>query len=159
MAQTGLRDDPLRGYKFYISLTNTAGALQKAVFGVKRVAAGGFSECSGLDASMTVEEYSEGGQNTYVHKFMTRMTYSNITLKRGLTFSSELWKWHADYVAGRGKRLDGLIVLQNELGLPVKSWKFVRGLPLKMSGPSLNASQSGVAIESLEIAHEGWQLL
>ena len=159
MSATGSRNDPFPAFRFYVSLIQTAGALQKAVFGAKKVAAGGFTECTGLDATMTLEEYSEGGQNAYVHKFMTRMTYSNIVLKRGMTFSDELWRWHADYIAGNGKRSDGLITLANEFGLPVRSWKFVRGLPAKLTGPTLNASQSAVAIETLEIAHEGWQLL
>lgn len=158
MSITGMRDDPFRAFNFYISLTESAGLLQKAIFGTEQVAAGGFSECSGLEANMTVEEYVEGGLNGYVHKFMTRMTYANIVLKRGMSFSNELWQWHADFINGEGKRMDGVIVLQNEIGLPVRSWKFVRGLPVKMTGPTLNAAQSAVAIESLEIIHEGWSL-
>jgi phage tail-like protein len=156
MATTGFRDDPVRGFNFHISLIKSAGILQKAIFGTEPIAAGGFSECSGLEANMTVEDYLEGGVNNYVHKFMTRMTYANIVLKRGMSFSSELWQWHADFINGNGKRMDGLIVLQNELGLPVKAWKFVRGLPMKMTGPTLNAAQGAVAIETLEIVHEGW---
>lgn len=156
---TGRRSDPLPAYNFYISLVQNAGTLQKAVFGSEQVAAGGFSECTGLEASLTVEEYAEGGLNGYVHKFPTRMTYSNIVLKRGVGFSDELWRWHEAYASGEGKRSDGLIVLKNEIGLPIKSWKFVRGLPMKLTGPSFNAGQSAVAIESLEIVHEGWKLL
>lgn len=155
----GMREDPLRAFNFYISLTKTAGILQQAIFGTERTAAGGFSECTGLEATMTVEEYAEGGLNGYMHKFMTRMTYSNIVLKRGMSFSDELWRWHQDFINGEGQRSDGLIVLQDENGLPVRSWKFVRGLPLKMSGPSFNAAQSAIAIETLEIVHEGWTLL
>ena len=56
---------------------------------------------------------------------------------------------------GKGKRKDGLIVLLNEARRPAKMWKFKRGLLVKWVGPSFNASQSNVAIESLEIAHEG----
>jgi phage tail-like protein len=159
VATTGLRNDPVSGYRFIVSLVGSAGTLQRAVFGTERVAAGGFSECSGLEANMTVEEYAEGGVNDYVHKFMTRMTYANIVLKRGVGFSNELWTWHADYVQGRGRRLDGLIMLLNDFGLPVKSWQFVRGLPVKLVGPTLNATQSAVAIETLEIVHEGWKLV
>ena len=159
MSATGNRNDPFPSFRFYVSLIETAGTLQKAVFGSEEVAAGGFSECTGLEASMTLEEYSEGGQNAYVHKLMTRMTYTNIVLKRGMTFSDQLWRWHADYVSGNGKRSDGLITLANEFGLPVRHWQFVRGLPAKITGPTLNASQSAAAIETLEIAHEGWKLL
>ena len=56
---------------------------------------------------------------------------------------------------GKGKRKDGLVVLQDESHTPAKVWKFKRGIPVKWTGPALNASQSNIAIESLEIAHEG----
>ena len=57
-----------------------------------------------------------------------------------------------------GKRKDGLIVLRDEARKPAKVWKFKRGIPTKWVGPSLNAMQNSVAIESLEIAHEGLEL-
>jgi phage tail-like protein len=69
--------------------------------------------------------------------------------------SDDLWTWHNDWVQGNGKRKDGLIVLLDESRSPAKVWKFKRGIPSKWVGPSLNATQSNVAIESLEIAHEG----
>jgi len=106
-----------------------------------------------------VEEYSEGGENRYVHKFPTRMTYANIVLKRGITFSQDLWKWHYDYANGKGKRLDGVITLLDESQEPVQNWAFQGGLPLKWSGPTLNAAQSAVAVETLEIIHQGWKPL
>jgi phage tail-like protein len=159
MSATGIRNDPFPAFNFYVSLIESAGWLQKAVFGSEQVSAGGFTECTGLEATMTLEDYTEGGLNSYVHKFMTRMTYSNIVLKRGMTFSDELWRWHADFVSGKGKRTDGLITLVNEFRLPVRSWKFARGLPAKLTGPTLNASQGAVAVETLEIVHEGWQLV
>jgi phage tail-like protein len=62
------------------------------------------------------------------------------------------------YVNGNGKRRDGVIVLCDELRLPLKTWTFSRGLPLKWTGPTLNAAQSTIAIESLEIMHEGLRL-
>ena len=108
---------------------------------------------------MQVEDYPEGGENRFVHKFPTRMTYSNLILKRGVSFSEDLWNWHFDYVQGKGKRRDGLIILRSELHIPVKVWIFKRGLPLKWTGPTFNASQSAVAIESLDIVHEGLELV
>ena len=56
---------------------------------------------------------------------------------------------------GKGKRRDGVIVLLNDLHLPNNIWYFRRGLPVKYTGPTMNASQNSVAIESIEIAHEG----
>ncbi len=159
MAIPGFRLDPLPAFNFYISLIDTSSTLAVVTTAINFIAAGGFSECSGLDGTLQVEEYSEGGENRFVHKFPTRMTYSNITLRRGMGFSDDLWNWHFDYVNGRWKRRDGLIILQNDQHQPVKIWKFKRGLPLKWAGPTLNASQSATAIETLEIMHEGLELV
>ena len=165
---TGQRSDPVPAFNFYISLIRTSSSLakflgdstlEKALLSTDLVVAGGFSECSGIEGTLQVEEYSEGGENRFVHKFPTRMNYSNITLKRGITLSQELWKWHFDYANGKGKRLDGLITLLDESENAVRIWAFQKGLPLKWTGPTLNAAQSQVAIETLEIAHQGWKPL
>jgi phage tail-like protein len=58
-------------------------------------------------------------------------------------------------VTGQGRRRDGLIVLLDEQHNARKIWRFSRGLPMKYTGPSMNATQNAVAIESIEIAHEG----
>ncbi len=88
-----------------------------------------------------------------------RASHSNITLKHGVIYSyDDLWDWHYSWVQGQGTRKDGLIVLNDNSGQPAKIWKFRRGIPVKWSGPSLNATQNGVAVESLEIAHEGLEM-
>jgi phage tail-like protein len=156
---SGSRNDPLPSYNFYITLLDSSNVVGTIISAVANFAVAGFSECSGLDASIEIFDYKEGGVNGYVHKFATRASYSNITLKRGVVYQSDdLWKWHYDWVQGRGKRRDGLISLMDEARNPLKVWKFKRAVPLKWTGPSLNAAQSNVAIESLEIAHEGLQM-
>jgi phage tail-like protein len=157
MAQPGARKDPLPSYNFYISLIDSTSTVAQVLSAINLTPISGFSECTGLEATMQVEEYIEGGQNSYVHKFPTRVTYANIVLKRGMTFSQELWNWHMDYFKGRGKRRDGLIVLQDEARNPTRIWAFQRGLPVRWIGPTFNATQSAVAVETLEIAHEGWK--
>jgi len=151
-----IRIDPLSVFNFYLTLidaSNVVGTLLTAAF---NYAVAGFSECSGLDVTLEVMEYKEGGVNGYVHKFPTRASHGNITLKRGVIFlEDDLWTWHQGFVQGAGKRKDGLIVLLDEARKPAKVWKFKRGIPIKYAGPMMNATQSGVAIESLEIAHEG----
>ncbi len=159
MAIPGVRSDPFPAFNFYISLLDSSSTLAALSSVANFVLGGGFSECSGLEGTMQMEEYSEGGENRFVHKFFTRMTYANIVLQRGVTFSEDLWNWHAAYVKGKGKRRDGVIIMQNELKIPVKTWVFKRGLPMRWTGPSFNASQSNVAIETLEIAHQGLELL
>ncbi|MEA2339771.1 MAG: hypothetical protein QOE82_3778 [Thermoanaerobaculia bacterium] len=149
--------DPLMVFNFRVALIDTSSQLTTAI-GAAGLVLGGFTECSGLDASVQIEDYIEGGENTYVHKFPTRITWGNITLKRGITLSEDLWNWHLAFVQGKGKRQDGLIVLCSAQGIPIKTWIFKRGLPVKWTGPAFNATQSAVAIETLEIAHEGVEL-
>jgi phage tail-like protein len=151
-----LRIDPLSTFNFYITLIDSSNVAGTLISAALNYFVAGFSECSGIDASIEVIDFKEGGVNDYVHKFATRTSFSNLTLKHGVIFlSDDLWRWHNDWVQGNGKRKDGLIVLLDESRSPAKVWKFKRGIPSKWVGPSLNAAQSNVAIESLEIAHEG----
>src|SRR5438132_6771777 len=131
MPVPGLRSDPLLAFNFYVTLIDSSSAIAGISTVINAALGGGFTECTGLDGTLQVEEYNEGGVNGFVHKFPTRMTYSNITLKRGVAFSEDLWNWHFSYVQGKGKRRDGVIFLQNESHIPVKAWVFRRGLPLK----------------------------
>lgn len=153
------RFDPLPAFNFYISLLDLSSTFSTLKSGVTGFALGGFSECSGLDASLEVEEYKAGGVNDRVYKFPGRSVFSNITLKRGVGFGEDLWLWHEEFINGEGTRRNGLIILANELRIPIKIWSFERGIPLKWSGPSFNASTSAVAIESIEIAHEKLELM
>ncbi|MBR0820216.1 phage tail protein [Bradyrhizobium liaoningense] len=154
-----LRSDPMLNHNFVVSLLDTSSVLATVgsalVSGLLDVAVGGFSECQGLEASMKVEEFNEGGNNGAVLKFPGRVSWTNITLKRGVAGNSSLWDWFYGFVEGRGKRRDGVIVLLNEMMVPNNIWYFRRGLPLKYSGPQMNATQNNVAIESMEISHEG----
>ena len=115
----------------------------------------GFSECTGLETQLEVEDYREGGLNDRIRKFPTRLSWSNIVLKTGIGLGDDLWKWHVAYANGTGKRRDGIIVLENDLHIPLKMWQFTRGLPIRYAGPAFNAKASEVAIESIEIVHEG----
>lgn len=151
-----IRIDPLGVFNFYLTLIDSSNVVGTLISAALNYAVAGFSECSGLEITMEVMEYKEGGVNSYVHKFLTRASHTNITLKRGVTsLEDDLWTWHQNFVQGVGTRRDGLIVLLDDSRSPTKVWKFTRGIPLKWVGPSLNATQSGVAIESLEISHEG----
>jgi phage tail-like protein len=158
-SQTALRSDPVLNYNFIISLLDSSSTLgllgSIAMPAIFDVAAGGFSECSGLEMSLQVEEFREGGNNGRVLKFPTRVTWSNISLKKGVGAGSALWDWHYGFTEGKGKRRDGVIVLLTDLRKAHNIWYFRRGLPVKYTGPALNSMQSSVAVESIEIAHEG----
>lgn len=153
------RLDPLLNHNFVVTLVDTTsllGALPTLMSGgVLAAVTAGFSECSGLEMSMQPEEYKEGGNNATVLKFASRVSWSNLTLRRGVSVSTDLWDWHYGYVEGRGKRRDGVVVLLDAARAPARLWCFRRGLPVKYTGPQLNAAQSNVAIEAIEIAHEG----
>ncbi|HTV73860.1 MAG TPA: phage tail protein [Candidatus Acidoferrales bacterium] len=138
--------------------SSSVSAAVSAVGAVAGALLGGFQECTGLETSLEVEDYKEGGLNDRIRKFPSRVTWTNIVLKRGIGIGDDLWQWHADYINGTGKRRDGIIVLENDQHVPMKMWHFQRGLPIKWSGPALNAKMSEVAIESLEIVHEGLTL-
>lgn len=159
LGAVGVRADPVLSHNFLVSLLDTSSnlALAKsvAVSAIMDVALGGFTECSGLEMSLDVEEYNEGGRNGHVLKFPTRVKWSNITLKMGVGAGTDLWDWHYGFVEGKGRRRDGIIILQNDIQVPNNIWYFRRGLPVKYTGPPMNATQSNVAIESIEITHEG----
>jgi phage tail-like protein len=155
--EVGLRLDPLLAHNFLITLIDTSSSLAMNVLStaVFDVALGGFTECTGLEMSLDVEEYREGGRNGESLQFPKGVRWSKVTLKKGVGAGTALWDWHYGFVTGTGKRRDGLIVLLNDLHLPAHIWHFRRGLPTRYSGPTLNAAQSAVAIESIEITHEG----
>ncbi|MFZ0318999.1 MAG: phage tail protein [Candidatus Sulfotelmatobacter sp.] len=158
MASTaqGVRVDPYRAFNFLITLADSAGSSGGAA---QSTPAGGFSECSGIEMSMDIEEYKEGGNNATTLRFPTRIKWTNLRLKRGIALADDLWLWHYGFVQGQVVRRDGVVTLLDEQKNPVKVWSFTRGLPVKWTGPSLNAIQNQVAIEELEIAHEGLKLL
>lgn len=153
------RVDPYRAFNFLITLVDSASSTGTSSPPQQSQPSGGFSECTGLDISMDIEEYKEGGNNGLILRFPTRVKWSNLRLKRGIATSNDLWLWHFGFVQGKVARRDGVVTLQDEQQNPVKTWSFKRGLPVKWTGPTLNAAQNQVAIEELEIAHEGLKLL
>jgi phage tail-like protein len=155
----GTRRDPYRAFNFSITLIDSSSELLSVIQRIDQIAAGGFAECAGLHSSIELEEHKEGGNNSTVLKFPTRATFEPITLKRGVGRSDDIWQWHNSFILGRGKRRDGLVVLHDEARQPVKVWAFHRGIPTKYGGPSLVAADSAVAIEELEITHEGLALI
>jgi phage tail-like protein len=142
MAQTGARIDPFRNFNFLVEIDGITQA--------------NFIECTGLDAATEVIETREGGNNTTVYKLPGKTTYTDITLKSGVTASRELWLWRQGVIEGNVSRRNGSIVLfdlanSNE----VARWHFVNAWPSKWDGPMLNAKGNDIAIETLVLAHEG----
>jgi len=116
----------------------------------------GFSDCSGLGSSTDPIEYREGGDNTTMRKLPGLTKYTNISLKWGLSDSRELYDWYRKVVTGKTERRNGSIVVLDADGLTeVVRWNFFNGWPTKLEAPTLSAKGNEVAIETLEIAHEG----
>lgn len=133
---------------------------------------GSFAEVTGLESSVELETYAEGGRNEQVHRFVKGVKFPNLVFKRGVTARPDLWDWHAQVVSGAKTviRKSGLIILFDRNGpgsgnpalggltrVPVAGWMFERGLPEKIQGPPLDAKSNNVAIEMLEISHQRLQ--
>jgi phage tail-like protein len=129
------------------------------VLAIDRLASVSFSKCSGLAGEVSVEEYQEGGENRFTHRFPARTSFPNLVLSQGAGPMQELWDWFYEfYVAGLVAPRDGTVVLMGAVDgdlAPVRVWAFTRGWPVKLTGPELDAQSSAVAIDSIEIAHHG----
>lgn len=118
----------------------------------------GFSEVSGLTVETEFEEIAEGGVNQYVHRLPSRTRYEPIVLKRGITVMSDLWDWYADVVEGKVVRRNGSIILFDNRFIEFRRWNFYDAYPTKWIGPALDASGSQVAVETIELVHNGLKL-
>jgi phage tail-like protein len=138
---TGERKDPFRASNFLVEID-----------GITRA---GFRECSGLDSSQDPIDYREGIDPLHVRKLPGLVKYSNISLKRGITDDSELWNWRKTVMDGNIQRKNGSIILLDDTGAEKARWNFVNGWPTKWTGPTFNATGNEVAIETMDIVHEG----
>ncbi len=122
---------------------------------IQGLVAAGFSEVSGLSAETDFDSVEEGGVNEYVHKLPGRTKYPNLVLKRGLVDSTALWNWYHDVVTGKITRRSGAIILLDSVGDEKWRWNFKDAYPVKWIGPELKADANTVAVETLELAHNG----
>ena len=118
-----------------------------------------FKSVSGLDAETAVIEYRTGNMPTLSSIKLPGLTkYSNIVLKRGMTADLTLWRWYKTTIDGQAQRRDGTITLLDTALKPVLRWRFRNGWICKWEGPDLDASANEIAIETIEIAHDGLEL-
>ena len=117
----------------------------------------GFSEASGLTIEKQVIEYRDGASKDYGTVKMPGLPkFANIVLKRGIIpADNEFYDWLNTTKMNQVERRDLTISLLNEDHEPVISWKAVNCFPVKVEGPGLKATGNEVAIETLELAHEG----
>jgi len=129
---------------------------------------GGFQECGGLELSADIHDYLEGGRNDGIIRRVGRVKLVPVVLKRGMLMATPggyadiaLWDWLHGMVRGGQPvpRYNGQVeVFDPAMRRVVARWSFYRGLPLKVTGPVLNAKTGEIAIEELQIAHEGLRL-
>lgn len=120
------------------------------------ITSAGFKEVSGLDDETDVGTYREGNDPTLgSRKLPGLLKHSNITLHRGITGDHELWDWRQKIARGNEDRRNVSIILCNDLGEPKIQWDLRAAWPSKWSGPSFDAASGEVAVEELELAHEG----
>lgn len=117
----------------------------------------GFSEVSGLTIEAQAIEYRDGVMPEFSPIKMPGMKkYSNITMKRGIIAGdNEFFDWLNEIQLNKIEPRDLTISLLNEEHEPVASWKAKNAFPVKVEGPGLKATGNEVAIESIEVAHEG----
>lgn len=120
----------------------------------------GFSEATGLDVENEVIEYRDGAMLEFTKLKMPGMQkYGNITLKRGVfSKDNEFFTWWNTVKLNTIERRDIIISLLNEEHNPVLTWKIKNAWPVKVQGTDLKADGSEVAIETLELAHEGMKM-
>lgn len=122
---------------------------------------GAFRECTGLGSENEVVEYKASGEKGeyIIKKVPGRLKWNNITLKRGITDAMDMWKWRKLVEQGKidDARKNGTITMYNQQGDSIAKWNFTNAWPSKLSGPSANAGNNEVAIEELELTHEGYE--
>jgi len=120
-----------------------------------------FQECSGLSLQTDSFEYNEGGLNSYTHKLPVRTKVGNVTVKRALVVHDGLWKWYEDVVSGNINRRSIIISATDNkvdsLGRPKVIFVLDDALPIKWTGPAFKASESAIAVESIEFVTRGFK--
>jgi len=136
------RKDPYQAYNFAVEIE-----------GVTRA---GFKGCTGLDSSSAATKYREGTDATLAQRQVPGLlSFSNVTLTRGISDDHALWDWRQDVMKGKVQRRSLSIVLRDDQGNERIRWNLRNCWPTKWSGPSFDATADAIGIETLELAHEG----
>lgn len=141
----GPRHDPAPDFNFLVEIDG--------------ITIAGFAECSGLSSETDVIEYREGNERTLgVRKLPGLTRYSNVILRRGITTSRELWDWRQTVIDGQVSRRTVSITLLDPAAAPVARWTLREAWIAKWEGPRFHARGNEVAVESIELVHEGIRL-
>lgn len=127
---------------------------------IDRITLAIFTECTLPTLTMNPEVIKEGGQNAYLHRLPTRVEVGTVTLKYGVMRSNDLLLWYLQVAMGDvlNAMHSMVILMYDPLGFPVSLWTLRDAYPIKWTGPTLRASESAVAIESIEFAFSSFGL-
>jgi phage tail-like protein len=136
------RKDPFGGYNFAVEMD-----------GLTRM---GFKQCTGLDSASAATKYREGTDPTLGSRQLAGMlTFSHISLQRGITDDHALWDWREKVAKGAIERHTISIILRDDAGNEKIRWNVKNCWPVKWTGPTFDATSDAIGIETLELAHEG----
>ena len=141
------REDPYAAYNFELVVTGISDD--------GRAVKGSFAEVSGLEVDLAPIEYRNGSEDTTVRKIPGLKKFTPITLKRGLIGDLAMWNWVLAGMNGQVQRTEAAVVLLDENRQEVMRWNLRRVWPSKWTGPGLNAKNNEIAMETLELCHEG----
>jgi len=130
-------------------------ASQNFLLEIQGITKGGFSECTGLNAETNVIEYREGSDDIFPRKLPGLSKFGNVTLKTGLTTDNSLFAWHQDVMEGNITRQNVSIIVLDESRKEQVRYNLLNAWPSKYTAPDLKANANEIAIEAIEIAHEG----
>ena len=140
-AQTGTWQDPYRAYNFKLE--------------IQGVTEGHFTECSGLGVKVDVISYREGGNSQIIHRLPGPVSYSDATLRYGLTNSRQMWEWLQTAMRGKVERRNiSIVLLDNDGTLEVMRWNLNNAWVSEWRGAPLDAAGREVAIESMTLVFE-----
>jgi phage tail-like protein len=135
-------------------------SVEISVPGVSRkVCSAAFAECDGLEMNMEVKTIREGGNNGTQIRLVGPTSYGQLTLRRGMTATFDLWDWFTATMNNARLRADAEVVLLAENGTTERA-RFIlkRCIPVKVKAPAMNAKDGAVAIEELQLAYESLKL-
>ncbi|MBP0000769.1 MAG: phage tail protein [Cyanobacteria bacterium SID2] len=118
-----------------------------------------FTECSGLGVEIAVEPHAEGGLNNQQRLLIGSAKFENVTLKRGVTNDLMFWSWIEKTLKQNSpERRNVNILIFNQAGETMQTWKLLAAFPVKWSAPALQADANEVAVEELSLAYEGLEI-
>ena len=125
----------------------------------QQVCSAAFAECDGLEMTMDVKTIREGGNNGQQIRLTGPVSYGQLTLKRGMTATFDLWDWFDKMLTNVRLRADAEVVIFAADGQTVRVRFLLRNcIPVKLKAPALNAKDGMVAIEELQLAYESLKL-